>query len=70
MLYTSTRNFPNRLVKGANVYLASAELSAITAIEGEIPSVQLYQEKMKELKDKQQTIFKYLNFHQIEEFVK
>ena len=70
VLSTSTRNFPNRLGKGANVYLASAELSAITAIEGEIPSVQLYQEKMKELKDKQQTIFKYLNFHQIEEFVK
>ena len=35
---TSTRNFPNRLGKGANVYLASAELAAITAIEGSIPN--------------------------------
>merc|ERR1712054_352483 len=35
---TSTRNFPNRLGKGANVYLASAELAAVAAIKGELPS--------------------------------
>ena len=35
---TSTRNFPNRLGKGANVYLASAELAAVAAIEGELPN--------------------------------
>lgn len=39
---TSTRNFPNRLGKGANVFLASAELAAITAIEGKLPSVEEY----------------------------
>ena len=70
VLSTSTRNFPNRLGKGANVYLASAELCAITAIEGQIPNVELYQEKMKQLRDKRQTIFKYLNFHKLEQFVK
>merc|ERR1719401_701120 len=35
---TSTRNFPNRLGRGANVYLASAELAAIAAILGRLPS--------------------------------
>ena len=42
VLSTSTRNFPNRLNKGANVYLASAELSAINAIEGKIPDKKTY----------------------------
>jgi len=42
VLSTSTRNFPNRLGNGANVYLASAELSAITAIEGKIPNLKTY----------------------------
>ena len=42
VLSTSTRNFPNRLGKGANVFLASAELSAITAIEGKIPDINTY----------------------------
>ena len=42
---TSTRNFPNRLGNGANVYLASAELSAITATLGRLPSVEEYMEK-------------------------
>lgn len=35
---TSTRNFPNRLGKGANVFLASAELAAIASIAGELPT--------------------------------
>ena len=70
VLSTSTRNFPNRLGKGANVYLASAELSAITSIEGKIPSLEIYQERMNFLKDKRQTIFKYLNFHQMGQFAK
>ena len=70
VLSTSTRNFPNRLGKGANVYLASAELSAITAIQGQIPSLELYHQKMNELKNKKESIFKYLNFHQMEQFKK
>ena len=65
VLSTSTRNFPNRLGKGANVYLASAELSAITAIEGRIPTPELYQEKMKSIDNKRQEIFKYMNFHEM-----
>ena len=63
VLSTSTRNFPNRLGKGANVYLASAELSAITAMEGKIPSLQQYQEKMNSLEDKKYDIFTYMNFN-------
>merc|ERR1712167_84169 len=44
---TSTRNFPNRLGKGANVYLASAELAAVAALKGELPTPQEYLDAMK-----------------------
>ena len=70
VLSTSTRNFPNRLGKGANVYLASAELSAISAIEGRIPTPEVYQEKMKPIRDKEDKIFHYMNFHQMDQFAK
>ena len=66
VLSTSTRNFPNRLGKGANVYLASAELSAITSLEGKIPTPEEYLNKMKLIEDKRQNIFKYLNFHKMD----
>ena len=46
---TSTRNFPNRLGTGANVYLASAELAAVAALLGRLPSAEEYQEYAKEL---------------------
>merc|ERR1711879_49191 len=46
---TSTRNFPNRLGKGANVYLASAELSAIAPILGKLPTPEEYQKHYAEL---------------------
>jgi aconitate hydratase 2 / 2-methylisocitrate dehydratase len=46
---TSTRNFPNRLGKGANVYLASAELAAVCAILGKLPTVEEYMEYMREI---------------------
>ena len=68
VLSTSTRNFPNRLGKGANVYLASAELSAITAIEGKIPSKEKYMDYFKNLQDKQDEIFKYMNFNKLDEY--
>merc|ERR1712019_225622 len=45
---TSTRNFPNRLGQGSNVYLASAELAAIASIEGELPSVETYLKYMEQ----------------------
>ena len=41
---TSTRNFPNRLGKGADVFLASAELAAVSAITGRLPSPAEYLE--------------------------
>lgn len=56
---TSTRNFPNRLGNGANVYLASAELSAVVAKLGRLPSVEEYQEMIKNIDEKS---YKYLSF--------
>ena len=70
VLSTSTRNFPNRLGKGANVYLASAELSAITAIEGEIPSGDIYREYMRMVQRNKDNIYRYMNFHTMEEYIK
>merc|ERR1719301_119263 len=65
---TSTRNFPNRLGKGANVYLASAELAAVSAIMGKLPTPDEYLEYAVELeKDKEKT-YKYLNFDREEAY--
>ncbi|MFA6011451.1 MAG: bifunctional aconitate hydratase 2/2-methylisocitrate dehydratase [Desulfobacteraceae bacterium] len=60
---TSTRNFPNRMGDGADVYLASAELSAVTAVLGRIPTLSEYMEYSLKLKDKESSIYKYLEFH-------
>ena len=68
VLSTSTRNFPNRLGKGADVYLASAELSAITAIEGEIPSFEKYIEYFDNIEKNKSEIFTYMNFNKLEEY--
>ena len=62
---TSTRNFPNRLGQGANVYLASAELASVAAILGRIPSVEEYQSYAKELDAMAADVYRYLNFDQI-----
>tara|TARA_B100000700_G_scaffold319060_1_gene413511 strand:+ start:31 stop:753 length:723 start_codon:yes stop_codon:yes gene_type:complete len=67
---TSTRNFPNRLGDGANVYLASAELAAVSSIIGKLPSPQEYLEYAKDLDAFAEDIYRYLNFHQIESFQK
>ena len=67
---TSTRNFPNRLGDGANVYLASAELAAIASILGRLPTVAEYLEHMQELDTMASEIYRYLNFDQIEAFQK
>merc|ERR1712012_454906 len=67
---TSTRNFPNRLGQGANVYLASAELAAISAILGRLPSKSEYLELYSSLLPKKAETYKYLNFDQYENFVK
>jgi|TARA_B100001063_G_scaffold39082_1_gene32745 aconitate hydratase 2/2-methylisocitrate dehydratase len=66
---TSTRNFPNRLGDGANVYLASAELSAIAAIIGRLPTPQEYQEYMEEINPVADDLYKYLNFNEIDTYV-
>ncbi|MBK6376593.1 MAG: bifunctional aconitate hydratase 2/2-methylisocitrate dehydratase [Xanthomonadales bacterium] len=65
---TSTRNFPNRLGKNANVYLGSAELAAICSRLGRIPSKQEYMADMGVLKANNEQIYRYMNFDQIEEF--
>ncbi len=67
---TSTRNFPNRLGDGANVYLASAELAAISAILGKLPNVDEYLSHMKEINTMSSDIFRYMNFNEIEAYKK
>ncbi|QEM84032.1 bifunctional aconitate hydratase 2/2-methylisocitrate dehydratase [Halomonas binhaiensis] len=67
---TSTRNFPNRLGDGANVYLASAELAAVAAVEGKLPSVDEYKRYMGEFDAMAGEIYRYMNFHEIEEYQK
>ncbi|WP_407829265.1 bifunctional aconitate hydratase 2/2-methylisocitrate dehydratase [Shewanella algae] len=67
---TSTRNFPNRLGTGANVYLASAELAAVAALLGRLPSPEEYQEYAKELDATAADTYRYLNFDQLESYTK
>ena len=66
---TSTRNFPNRLGDGANVYLASAELAAVAALEGKLPTVEEYMAYAGKLDSMAGDIYRYLNFDQIENYV-
>ncbi|WP_417580383.1 bifunctional aconitate hydratase 2/2-methylisocitrate dehydratase [Nitrincola sp.] len=66
---TSTRNFPNRLGNGANVYLASAELAAVAALEGKLPSVEEYMVYANRIDSMAGEIYRYLNFDQMEKYV-
>ena len=66
---TSTRNFPNRLGDGANVYLASAELAAISSIIGKLPTVEEYLKFMEEINPLADNIYRYLNFNEIDNYV-
>ncbi|MCG8518714.1 MAG: bifunctional aconitate hydratase 2/2-methylisocitrate dehydratase [Pseudomonadales bacterium] len=70
VLSTSTRNFPNRLGDGANVYLTSAELAAVGAVLGKLPSPAEYMEYAKDLNSMSGEIYKYLNFDQMEDYTK
>jgi len=64
---TSTRNFDNRLGKGTQVYLGSAELAAVCAKLGKIPTVQEYMDIVPaKLAGKEDDVYKYLNFNEIE----
>jgi aconitate hydratase 2/2-methylisocitrate dehydratase len=65
---TSTRNFPNRLGKGANVYLASAELATVAAITGKLPQPAEYLESWKKIDSSAADTYRYLNFDTIPEF--
>ena len=65
VLSTSTRNFPNRLGNGANVYLTSAELASVGAILGKLPSPEEYMEYSNKIDSMSGEIFKYLNFDQM-----
>src|SRR5690606_15015290 len=62
---TSTRNFPNRLGEGANVYLGSAELAAVAAIMGKLPTPEEYLEYANKLDSMSSEIYRYLNFNEI-----
>ena len=65
---TSTRNFPNRLGLDTQVYLASAELAAVCALLGRIPTTAEYLEKHHILISQSAEIYRYMNFDQISEF--
>ncbi|MGE8360424.1 bifunctional aconitate hydratase 2/2-methylisocitrate dehydratase [Pseudomonas sp.] len=65
---TSTRNFPNRLGDGANVYLASAELAAVASILGKLPTVEEYMAYAQDIDSMAGDIYRYLSFDQIAEF--
>ena len=66
---TSTRNFPNRLGDGANVFLASAELAAISSILGKLPTVDEYHKYMADINPLSDEIYRYLNFNEIDSYV-
>jgi aconitate hydratase 2/2-methylisocitrate dehydratase len=65
---TSTRNFPNRLGKNTNVFLASAELAAIASKLGKLPTVAEYQAAMGIINPDAADTYRYMNFDQIEEY--
>jgi len=65
---TSTRNFPNRLGKNTNVYLASAELSAVASKLGRIPTAQEYLAETAIVAKNADTIYRYMNFDKIAEY--
>jgi aconitate hydratase 2/2-methylisocitrate dehydratase len=65
---TSTRNFPNRLGIDTRVYLSSAELAAVCALMGRIPTNAEYQERVQAVNAKAADVYRYMNFDQIAEF--
>ncbi len=65
---TSTRNFPNRLGKDANVYLASAELAAVASILGKIPSLDEYLQYAEDINTMADDVYRYLNFNEMENY--
>jgi len=68
VISTSTRNFPNRLGKDANVYLASSELAAVAGVLGRLPTVDEYLAEAGELNTMAADIYRYLNFNEIDAY--
>ena len=68
VMSTSTRNFPNRLGKNTNVFLGSAELAAVCSKLGRIPTLAEYQEAVGIIDQDSASIYRYMNFDQIEEY--
>jgi aconitate hydratase 2/2-methylisocitrate dehydratase len=66
---TSTRNFPNRLGTGSNVYLASAELAAVAAVEGKLPTPAEYMAYASQLDTMAGDVYRYLNFDQLPNYL-
>ncbi|MFK5950531.1 MAG: bifunctional aconitate hydratase 2/2-methylisocitrate dehydratase [Methylococcales bacterium] len=65
---TSTRNFPNRLGNGANVYLSSAELAAVCSILGKIPTFEEYMTYFEQINATADDTYRYLNFDKIDKY--
>ncbi|BCG10739.1 MULTISPECIES: bifunctional aconitate hydratase 2/2-methylisocitrate dehydratase [Buttiauxella] len=65
---TSTRNFPNRLGTGANVYLASAELAAVASLLGKLPTPDEYQTFMAQVDKTAVDTYRYLNFDKLSQY--
>ncbi len=70
VLSTSTRNFPNRLGEGAKVYLTSAELAAVGALLGKLPTPAEYIEYAGKIDSMADKIYRYMNFDQVVAFQK
>jgi len=68
VISTSTRNFPNRLGKDTHVFLGSAELAAITARLGKLPTKAEYLKEMGVIDADKASVYRYMNFDQIEEY--
>ena len=69
MVSTSTRNFPNRMGDGTDVYLASSEVTAITSLLGRIPNLEEYKEYMADLNTMSEEVFRFMNFNEIENYL-
>jgi aconitate hydratase 2/2-methylisocitrate dehydratase len=67
---TSTRNFPNRLGDGANVYLSSAELASVAALLGRLPTTDEYMQYASRIDSMSADIYRYMNFHEIADYQK
>lgn len=65
---TSTRNFPNRLGQGSNVYLASAELASVAAVMGKLPTVAEYMQYANKIDSMSADIYRYMNFDRMAEY--